>query len=239
LSLRTFDQTPNHREEERVLALAKGVNALLKWWCSLSRAELVSLGLTTAGLAAATAVIAPRALVAVQSTSEAPVQHEGLDLDQVALLHGLHTLLASCKALISVREARGSLGAAITLWHSDDHDRGTVNEDEILVLLHSPLLGTLNVYTSDLDESAAGPAVSVQDLFGDSMPENWRQRPGIRGRVIATDISAVAIERGREEDGMTTLRVVLHWESPTPDEAGVGSATVSLPAVHQAGSTRR
>ncbi|TVQ31606.1 MAG: hypothetical protein EA376_09050 [Phycisphaeraceae bacterium] len=216
-----------------------GVTALMKWWMSLSRAEMLSLGLTAAGVTTAGAIIAPRALVAMQATAPAAITHNGLSEVRLEILHGLHALLASCDALITVREGRGSRGAAVTLWHSDDRERGVVNEDELLVLLHSPLLRTLTAYTSDLeDEDAPGPSLSADALVDESMPENWRLRPGVRGRVIATDITAVAIERGREAGGMATLTLVLHWDGPTPDEPDVGAATVSLPAVHRAGSTR-
>jgi hypothetical protein len=177
----------------------------------------------------------PRSAVAEPQEAMLPPTQE-----QAVVAEGLRRLLASAGALIAEHPAGAHGPAHIVLWRDGASDRGSVNESELVVIAHNPLLMTLSAYSHE-EPGAASAVVPAQRLFSDALFATWRLAPGVGARVVATDVTDARFEWRQGDGGEGELGVRLIWggagadgldEAHRPQRAAAFSVT--LPRVQRA-----
>ncbi|RMH24216.1 MAG: hypothetical protein D6693_10225 [Planctomycetota bacterium] len=148
-------------------------------------------------------------------------------------LAGLRGVFESAHALIDARPAAEGGSSDVLLWIDDEHDRGVVNEDELLILTRVPVLEAVVALTAPISGDAA--PMPTRALFSDDLPARWRARPGTRRAVIATDVTAMQVDRLGAGGAEASVRVRLTFRLPaadhSPERTADAAFVVRLPAV--------
>lgn len=170
-----------------------------------------------------------------QGREPAAAMVEQLSPPNLVVFDGVRRLVDSCAALIAAPKIGVDDRQALLLWISDDRDRGRVNGDELLVLVHSPLLETIEaVGMWEAPPEAAAEALASGDLFGPGAIERWRGRADVASNVIATAVTAFQVEQSGRSPDSTGLTVRLTFAVPSSDDTETASFHLRLPAVHSA-----
>ena len=151
----------------------------------------------------------------------------------IRTIAGFRALFESAHGLIDARPAPGGGSTDALLWIDDAHDRGVVNEDELLILTYAPVLESILALTRAPGGDAA--PMPTEALFSDDLAARWRARSDVDRAVVATDVTAVQIEPIGRAGGVATLRIRLTFRASVPDQT-MGQPTeavfvVRLPAV--------
>lgn len=195
------------------------------------------------------ALIVPPAIQAAMEREPELLEPEGGAA--LAVFDRLRALFGSAHAMVGVWERPGG-GLEVALWQTDVRDPGVVNADELLLLVFSPVLGSLTAYIEGA--GAKGPALEGVEIEGDQgpargvalqravvlrrdFPDWWRSRPGTERRVVAAGLASVRVMHGgpaSEGEGLETWRVELLWAPVASD--GVGEKGVFEVAVRRLGA---
>lgn len=185
-------------------------------------------GLTLLGL-----VVKPATVLSITDKTDPDIEEfVSLSEARTSLVHALKRMIAASHAIIDVRDA--SAGAELVLWIDDKVDPGVVNENEILIISHAPLLQAAIALTRP-PETGGEHAVDSKALFSDTLSTTWRKRPDVSQSIVTTDVTAMRVESIRRPDGNAALTVRLTFAPDNSDTNATSRSeamfVVTLPAV--------
>lgn len=195
------------------------------------------------GVAAAVGgVVVPAAIVASMDSADAddapaPLVMPEAPEDRTVFL-GLRELVLGAGLVLSVHEGGAGQPAWAAFWTEDAYEPGVVNESEILVLAHNPLLQTVSVFSAPDRTTENNAPIPFSFAAGDGLLSSLRARSDIDARVIATGIAEMTLawSGSIKRDGQLTVALI--WAPKLADSSqekgspSIPSAfTVSLPGV--------
>lgn len=194
------------------------------------------------GVAAAVGgVVVPAAIVASMDGSDkvdqnAPLVMPAEPADRTVFI-GLRELVLGGGLVLSVHEG-GAQPAWVAFWTSDEYEPGVVNESEIMVVAHNPLLQTVSVYSAPDRTPENNPPIPFSFAASGGLLSSVRARSDIDARVVATGVAEMTLawSGSIERDGQLTVALI--WAPKLADSSqetgstSIPSAfTVSLPGV--------
>lgn len=153
-----------------------------------------------------------------------------LPSEREAIIEALRTLLEGCYAYVGARDADQSGPATLALWLSDEHERGTLNAGEALLLTHSSLLRTITATYIDTGDTP-GKRVDSRDLIAPDATRRFRSYGTPTPRVIATGVQSLSVITSPGGEGEVELALTLTWDAPpddAADEAGASTTTLRV-----------
>lgn len=207
-----------------------------------ARAELVMVGVVTGsvGLGVTAFTLGPAVINASNDLEEGQLVMPS-DPAQASACAALHELFSASREILGVWHTNNGAFTEVLLWWSDTHDADRVNRDEVVLLTHSPALGTISAYACEgfegFDAASMGLLVTNQDesadaadcstplrrsRLNDRFPWRWRSTPGVNRTIVATGLSSFTITPVREPADAHGWRVRVEWGpeiSDTEDEA--------------------
>jgi len=218
------------------------VKALLAGGKSQWIAAAIALGAGVAGVGLIAVGVSPGSALAIDgrgSGSADPLA--ALSPTERKVATGLRELIESCHGFLDAGvDAQGRAWAA--LWRRDAGEPGRIERSDLLLLLHVPLLRTIEAISfpdeeeeeEEEEEEGATGVVQPTAFRSDGMVAWMRALPDAERRVIATNVRALEVRRSGRVEGAAVLRVTLTWAVRTPD--GPHSATIEarLPEASEA-----
>lgn len=179
---------------------------------SYRRRGVAKLGLLTTisgavGLVATALVVGPWPARATGPALEEPRPAAVPEHDAVA--RGVARILAGSEAVLGIHGGESCRRFEVSLWLEDTDRDGVVDADEFVLLSHSPLMRTLELYTAP-DEA---PTL-VYEPGTPECNEWWRDRPGIGRRVLGNRITSFDVVSDAQR-----LRIELAWSTDLVDLA--------------------
>lgn len=184
-------------------------------------AELLTAGIAVGTIGVGAVVVGPSLINA--STPAAPdIDRRPVDPALEATCDAVRALMGSAVEVLGTWTSSDNGFTEIALWNRDDVEPGVINRDEILLLTHSPTMGTLAAYTCAADEDAPDACASPvrRSAFSDSFPWKWRTTGGTQRAVIAIDLKEFRLRRVREGTEPPTWSVGLVWGGDVSDTDG-------------------
>jgi hypothetical protein len=156
----------------------------------------------------------------------------------------LDKLIEHSVEVLSIHHRGSTPYEEIVLWRDDSKNPGVIDPEEIALVSHSPLLGTMTVYTlvgtaeranalsasntrsGNAGESrSAARAIFSSPLTRDAVAhpsfcDRWRAHSKVRPQVIATGLSDLRVEAlGPKDHELSLLRLWLRWDTKLSDGA--------------------
>ena len=122
----------------------------------------------------------------------------------------------------------------MVIWLEDHEGPGKPSIDEVAVISHSQILGTIVLYRMGLDKKSSTPVVLKRaDLKSVNFCNLWRANPKSVPTVLATGISDMRVERtGSPYNGAQRLRITLTWADDSSDGSDKASVLVDAAMLH-------
>ncbi|MCH8822472.1 MAG: hypothetical protein IH984_03085 [Planctomycetes bacterium] len=199
------------------------------------------LGITLAGMLTLTAVAATLTVAAVVVTprfSNAQSVDSGLIAAKHEtnnqFIHGLAELIGRSVEVLAIHDRDNSPYLEMVIWLEDHQVPGKPSIDEVAVISHSQILGTIVLYRMGLDENSSIPVVLKRaDLKSVNFCNQWRANPRSVPTVLATGISDMRVERtGSPYNGAQRLRITLTWAEDSSDGSDKASVLVDAAMFH-------
>ena len=192
-------------------------------------------GVTLAGMLTLTAVAATLTVTAVVVTPRYS-NAQSIDSGLIAakhetnsqFIHSLAELIGRSVEVMAIHDRRNSPFLELVIWLEDHQGPGQPSIDEVVVLSHSRILGTIVLYHLSLNEKSSTPLILKRaDLKGVNFCNQWRANPKSVPTVLATGISDMRVERtGSPYRGAQRLRITLTWAGDSSDGSDKASVLV-------------
>lgn len=177
-------------------------------------AVLIAASLCTIG--ALGVVIAPGLLRA--GPDKAPLRiDEPDDPAKLAVFTALRAMFDESRSVIRLWDPDSTGRCAVLLWYSDEEPLGTIDEPEVVLIQHSPVMETITASVVEPGDAGAGP-LDVSRVLDERFADLWARRDDVGTHVVAGGVRAMRIERVGEESGVMRLRVRLTWSGRVADE---------------------
>ncbi len=199
---------------------------------NVAAASVIAIG-SAVGLTALGFVVRPNTVLSMDATDDDDqTNFASLSEERARIVDALKRLIQSSHAVIDVREVSGA--TELLLWTGDQRNRGVVNDSEVLIISHAPLLEAVIAMRAIVETDDAMPLPSAA-LFSDTFALDWRRRPDVEQTVVTTNVTAMRITSVRRDDGTAALSVALTFAPDNPEEIEASHVeamfVVTLPAV--------
>lgn len=193
------------------------------------------LGVTLAGMLTLTAVAATLTVAAVVVTprfSNAQSVDSGLIAAKFdtnnQFIHEFAQLIGRSVEVLAIHQRGSSPFLEMVIWLEDHQSPGQPSIDEVAVISHSKILGTIVLYRLPLDEKSSTPVVLKRAVLkGVKFCNQLRANPKSVPTVLATGISDMRVERtGSPYNGAQRLRITLTWADDSSDGSDKASVLV-------------
>ncbi len=193
------------------------------------------LGVTLTGMLTLTAVAATLTITAVVVTPRFSAA-QSIDSGLIAathennqqLIHSVSELIGRSVEVMAIHDRGNSPYMEMVVWLEDHEVPGKPGIDEIAVISHSKILGTIVLYQLSADKKPTTPVVlNRADLKSVNFCNRWRANPMSVPTVLATGISDMRVERtGSPYHGAQRLRITLTWADDSSDGSDKASVLV-------------
>ncbi|MFK7960037.1 MAG: hypothetical protein AB8G96_05870 [Phycisphaerales bacterium] len=194
-----------------------------------ARAGLLTL-LVGSGVVA-TAGIAFRPRVGGAALQSTPTAATALETERAMVVDAISRLVRGAHEVLAVRPRGREPFSEIVLWVGDAGRPGRLEAGELLVIAHSRTLRTVFAYDLDPETTSDADVELAPGRTGDAaFRRNWRDRPDVRRRVLATDVQDLRLQLrdGPNTGSRSPWRLVLTWASDSADEPSQSEVDLDL-----------
>ncbi len=181
--------------------------------------------LAISGALMASAVAVRPIMIAAAATDE-PTREVASDAAHEQIAQLLAGLIGGSHQVLAVNPPGETPFLEVVLWLEDGANRGTIDPDELVILVYRPSLRSVELHSLAPDTELPGAAPRG---YGPNFCTWWRTRPETTRRILGRQIESMKVDLiGSDERGgdslPATLRIALTWiarSTDAPDRATI------------------